>query len=548
MTSNISGHQFLEGEDIVIVQSGTDTDVLKTDIKHVKIKSIREDVRNYVEQTASKELKVFTSSTPVDGGQIDVLDNETLYYHPAAATAALEDVAIEITSDGDYFVDVTNQKLFNEKASDQIGDIELSLESTNKYVEALKASTVFFPDDTDPTKVNYFNTTNQYPPSEETGAVVNINDLTHLNSQLETADRNLQSQIDLAESRVEALFNVKFDSGYFCYQSEDPENDLPTIGQIKTDLTNETADIVASVHSRSYDATYGGQDEDPDNATTINNYLVASVGDTIVTGFDTFKLTEVTVVDETAALGDRVYILKGTSTLSTTDLVEDGSFNTLRIVGDGEFDPADLIGKYVRTGGDNMSGPLTIGTSENVALAVGGDDGNYNLEIKPTGAVFSGRETFEDSELVTKRYVDNVEFQGDYLPLSGGTMTGEILGAASGYVLKCASVDTYITYDGRIQLKATGTNNTYLFSVFASGLKTDMSECAFRVTGDGKVKAGHSASAPFMAIDDNDVTTKSYVDKQKTIIPVVSDTPGDIEKGSMWFSTKDNCLYIKTNP
>ena len=34
----------------------------------------------------------------------------------------------------------------------------------------------------------------------------------------------------------------------------------------------------------------------------------------------------------------------------------------------------------------------------------------------------------------------------------------------------------------------------------------------FRVTADGKVQAGNSSSTPFIAAQDNDVTTKKYVD------------------------------------
>ena len=49
MKSNISQHQFLDGDDIIVVQSGTQNDYEKADTKNVKIESLREDVRNYVE-------------------------------------------------------------------------------------------------------------------------------------------------------------------------------------------------------------------------------------------------------------------------------------------------------------------------------------------------------------------------------------------------------------------------------------------------------------------------------------------------------------------
>ena len=410
MKTNLSDQQFLDGDDIIVVQSSTDQDYAKTDTKNVRVESLREDIRNYVDSTTTKELKVFTSNRSITGGRIDVLDNETLYYYPATPTSSLQDDDIELTSTGDYFNDIDNQQQFNEKASDHIVDIELTLEDTNKYLEALKASTTFLPDNTDPTEVDFFITTNKYPNTPANppkGAVVNINDLMQVNSELQDTDINLQGQIDLAELRIGALFNVKVDSGYFVHQSADPENDLPGIGQIKTDLTNTTDDVVAAVHAVSYDAVYV-EPEDPNNTTMINNYLVANVGDTIVTGFNRFKVTSVEAVDPSAALAERIYILKGTSTQAIIDQVGDTEFNTLRIVGDGEFDPATLIGQYVRTAGDNMSGTLSVGTDDTHAITVGDESGNVNLQIEPSGAAITTRtiSEFTATELVTKQYVD----------------------------------------------------------------------------------------------------------------------------------------------
>ena len=454
MKSNISEHQFLEGEDILVVQSSTDIDPIKADVKNVEVKSLREDVRNYVEKTTTKELKVFRSTNTTAGGRIDVLDNETLYYYPATPTSSLQDDDIVLTSTGDYFNDIFDQKEFNEKSSDQILDIELTLEDTNKYLEALKASTTFLPDNTDPTEVDFFITSNKYPNTPVNppkGAVVNINDLYTVNSELETTDRDLQNQIDLAELRIGALFNVKVDSGYFVHQSTDPENDLPGIGQIKTDLNNATDDIVAAVHAMAYDPNYPDP-EDPDNTSMINNYLVASVGDTIVTGFNRFKLTSVVAVDGSAAISERIYILKGTLSQATSDNVLDTEFNTLRIVGDGEFDPATLVGQYVRTIGDNMSGPLTVGTADANAITIGDDSGNVNLRFEPSGAAITTRgvDDFTASELVTKQYVDTTLSSADldaYVKKTGDRMSGhlEIRGSGADGAdsrLKCNILDS----------------------------------------------------------------------------------------------------------
>lgn len=79
--------------------------------------------------------------------------------------------------------------------------------------------------------------------------------------------------------------------------------------------------------------------------------------------------------------------------------------------------------------------------------------------------------------------------EGEYLPLSGGTMAGAL----------------YVTRPGST---AAG---VYVFSVKAEGLE-DGKQVAFRVTADGSVKAGHDTSHAFRATSANDVVTKAYTD------------------------------------
>ena len=67
------------------------------------------------------------------------------------------------------------------------------------------------------------------------------------------------------------------------------------------------------------------------------------------------------------------------------------------------------------------------------------------------------------------------------------------------------------TMDGHLRVTNPGkTDGTYLFSVRADGLGDD--KVAFRVTADGKVKAGHDTSSPFIASQNNDVVTKKFTD------------------------------------
>ena len=99
-----------------------------------------------------------------------------------------------------------------------------------------------------------------------------------------------------------------------------------------------------------------------------------------------------------------------------------------------------------------------------------------------------------DRDLATVGYVKGQlnslgEEQIDYLPLTGGTMTGALQVTRPG-----------ITAAGQ-----------YVFSAKADGLPSDKS-VAFRVTADGGVKAGHDTGTAFIAKANNDVVTKKFVD------------------------------------
>ena len=89
----------------------------------------------------------------------------------------------------------------------------------------------------------------------------------------------------------------------------------------------------------------------------------------------------------------------------------------------------------------------------------------------------------------------------DYLPLTGGTINGL----------------TTVTFTDA------PAGNSYVFNVVGSRLPEGQSS-AFRVTAEGSVKAGHEATSPFMATVNNDVVTKGYLDS------VIGDSdPGDVD-------------------
>ena len=65
---------------------------------------------------------------------------------------------------------------------------------------------------------------------------------------------------------------------------------------------------------------------------------------------------------------------------------------------------------------------------------------------------------------------------------------------------------------GRVEIKATDTSDSYIFAVYPSGLSADSSKAGFRVTADGKVKAGYNSSEFFEATVGNDVVTKGWLE------------------------------------
>ncbi|MGI9460513.1 MAG: hypothetical protein ACR2NF_10985, partial [Pirellulales bacterium] len=77
----------------------------------------------------------------------------------------------------------------------------------------------------------------------------------------------------------------------------------------------------------------------------------------------------------------------------------------------------------------------------------------------------------------------------DYLPLAGGKVDGLLA----------------VTYSDA------PFDNTYTFNVQGSRMPEEANS-AFRVTASGSVKAGHDASTPFMAVAQNDVVTRGFLE------------------------------------
>ena len=153
-----------------------------------------------------------------------------------------------------------------------------------------------------------------------------------------------------------------------------------------------------------------------------------------------------------------------------------------------------------------------------------GGTAKQSLKVYENGKlrIFNHLDPNDPEDVANKRYVDTKT--GAYLPLTGGTLTGTLSGQVirssrnfqTGYAfeVKPADLDKTLAFfrcDGRLEIKSEPTNSTDpALQVKPAGYNNG--ETAFKVTGDGKVKAGHSTSKPFIATGANDVLTKKYAD------------------------------------
>ena len=123
----------------------------------------------------------------------------------------------------------------------------------------------------------------------------------------------------------------------------------------------------------------------------------------------------------------------------------------------------------------------------------------------------------------------------------------------TGYALQVrpgGSRDTgYIRTDGSVEFLTTRTSDV-AFSIKPAGLDASNGKYAFRVTADGKVKAGHASDDPFMATDENDVVTKKYYEDGGEFVKLAGTTTveaGFLLKAVRSTNTSSTNSYININ-
>ena len=101
--------------------------------------------------------------------------------------------------------------------------------------------------------------------------------------------------------------------------------------------------------------------------------------------------------------------------------------------------------------------------------------------------------------------------------------------------------------DGSLLLRPTQTGTDKGFSVWAAGLDANNGKCAFKVQGDGRVRAGHSNAEAFMATEASDIITKKYLDENGAGSNVVTLDTEQTITGKKTFGSTHNSATVSMN-
>ena len=140
----------------------------------------------------------------------------------------------------------------------------------------------------------------------------------------------------------------------------------------------------------------------------------------------------------------------------------------------------------------------------------------------PNGVTY----VWADDAWRVKNYELNDSKLENYLPLSGGALTGNVRTDSlikstrtTGKAFEIKPNDQTPTgswsSDGNLSITSSLTSDSaYVFSARAAGYEIEgvNNPAAFRVTAGGSVKAGHDKDNPFLASAQNDLVTKEFAD------------------------------------
>ncbi len=239
--------------------------------------------------------------------------------------------------------------------------------------------------------------------------------------------------------------------------------------------------------------------------------------DSEVTGINA-ELTDVN--NQIAALTTRMGTAEKNITKNTSDIASltnrvttnETSINNINTeITNIKQDITTVEGDYVKKAGDTMTGNLTMGLNQ-IVMDTGHIVGRNNTllfegypEIDVDGAKISMvADPVDVMDATNKKYVDdavaNVKPTGDYLPLTGGTMTGDINMGVNNSVRFGAANYALYQNEGTGHLVLTGNSNTDIVEM----------------NNIGTLQFGNKTTIQNVKTPTNngDATPKSYVDGQ----------------------------------
>lgn len=242
--------------------------------------------------------------------------------------------------------------------------------------------------------------------------------------------------------------------------------------------------------------------------------------DSEVTGINA-ELTDVN--NQIAALTTRMGTAEKNITKNTSDIASltnrvttnETSINNINTeITNIKQDITTVEGDYVKKAGDTMTGNLTMGLNQIVmdtGHIVGGNNTllfeGYPLIDVDGAKISTVADPVEATDAANKEYVDNavagVKPTGDYLPLTGGTMSGDINMGVNNSVRFGAANYALYQNEGTGHLVLTGNSNTDIVEM----------------NNIGTVQFGNETTIQNVKTPTNnkDATPKSYVDGQIAI-------------------------------
>lgn len=239
--------------------------------------------------------------------------------------------------------------------------------------------------------------------------------------------------------------------------------------------------------------------------------------DSEVTGINA-ELTDVNI--QIAALTTRMGTAEKNITKNTSDIASltnrvttnETSINNINTeITNIKQDITTVEGDYVKKAGDTMTGNLTMGLNQIVmdtGHIVGGNNTllfeGYPLIDVDGAKISTVADPVEAKDAANKEYVDNavagVKPTGDYLPLTGGTMSGNINMGVNNSVRFGAANYALYQHEGTGHLVLTGNSNTDIVEM----------------NNIGTVQFGNETTIQNVKTPTNnkDATPKSYVDGQ----------------------------------